>query len=143
MLLVSAFGASSSVGSDVAREKSHHFTWGADIVLFSMLIGYMAFNAPRNENSFLIKRGPLMLTLTGCILMLVDPSRHVLLDHDGVFFKPESLAMFDDAGNLSAAGRFGRSCTISGLICLVSGVAWFMKLPAMCYRLASSSQADS
>lgn len=140
---MSAFGASSSVGSDAAREKSHHFTWGADIVLFSMVIGYIACNTPRNEDSLFRKWGPLMLTLAGCILMLIDPSRHVLLDHDGVFFKPESLAMFDDNGNLTTAGRFGQLCTISGLICLISGVAWFMKLPAMCYRLASSSQADS
>lgn len=140
---MSAFGAGSSVGSEVAREKSHHFTWGADIVLFSIVIAYIAYNAPKNETRFVIKWGPLLLTITGCMLMLVDPSRHVLLDHGGVFFKPESLAMFDDAGNLSAAGRFGQLCTISGLICLSSGVAWFMKLPAICYRLSSSSQADS
>lgn len=140
---MSAFGASSSVGSAAAREKSHHFTWGADIVLFSMVIAYMAYNSPKNENRLLIKWGPIVLTITGCMMMLVDPSRHILLDHDGVFFKPESLAMFDDAGNLSAAGRFGQLCTISGLICLISGVAWFMKLPAICYRLAFSPQADS
>mmetsp|Transcript_1448 Transcript_1448/g.2591 ORF Transcript_1448/g.2591 Transcript_1448/m.2591 type:complete len:101 (-) Transcript_1448:590-892(-) len=74
------------------------------------------------------KRAPLVMLTMGSVLLVVDPIRHVLLDHDGVFIKPEKIAMFNDDGSLSLAGRTSQLCTVSGLVLLVLGLFSFMSL---------------
>lgn len=131
---MTAFGAGSSVASDTYREISHHFTLGADIVLFGAMVGYVARNSKPGE------WGPFAMLSVGSVLMIVDPLRHVLLDHGGVFFKPESIAMFADDGGLSFAGRTSQLCTVFGLLLLVMGVSWFMNLPQEFQRIMSSAK---
>mmetsp|Transcript_36533 Transcript_36533/g.104397 ORF Transcript_36533/g.104397 Transcript_36533/m.104397 type:complete len:83 (-) Transcript_36533:98-346(-) len=59
----------------------------------------------------------------GCILVLLDPLRHFLLDHNGIWFKPEHLAMYADSHHhLTPIGKFCQVATIVGLVLLVTGV---------------------
>ena len=53
----------------------------------------------------------------------------MLLDHGGVFFKEETLAMYSDFPQLSFAGRFGQLATIFGISAMVAGTLWFMQVP--------------
>lgn len=101
---------------------SHHFTIGADIVLFGAMIAYVATHSKPG------KWGPLAMISFGSLLLLIDPTRHVLLDHDGVFFKTESIAMYNDDGTLSLAGRTCQICTVSGLLLLFMGIFSFMNV---------------
>lgn len=69
------------------------------------------------------------LTCFGCALLLLDPMRHVLLDHGGVFFKESTLAMYSERGGLSPAGRFCRNSSIVGMLALVLGMLWYLRVP--------------
>jgi len=69
-----------------------------------------------------------MVTLA-CILLILDPSRHVLLDHGGVFFEEQSLAMYNGPGKLSAIGKFCQRASITGILMLLAGVVWHMRMP--------------
>lgn len=80
-----------------------------------------------------------MFVLLGCVLIMLDPSRHVLLDHGGVICEPQKLAMYADSeGHLTTVGSFCRWCTIVGLGLLTVGVIWVLQLPE---RLLKAVQA--
>jgi hypothetical protein len=59
----------------------------------------------------------------------MDVIRHMLLDHGGVFFKEETLAMYADYPKLSFAGRLCQLTTIFGLTALVLGTLWILQVP--------------
>mmetsp|Transcript_52587 Transcript_52587/g.94405 ORF Transcript_52587/g.94405 Transcript_52587/m.94405 type:complete len:144 (-) Transcript_52587:144-575(-) len=129
MLLVTAFGASSSVASDKAREASHYYTWGADVVVFSFMLWYMASHAPKGaqgakEGWWQTNRATLLAGV-GCVLMMVDPTRHLLLDQGvGV----DVLAMYNMDGSMTAVGNFGMFCTILGMVLMLVGMLWFYQV---------------
>mmetsp|Transcript_110810 Transcript_110810/g.201314 ORF Transcript_110810/g.201314 Transcript_110810/m.201314 type:complete len:84 (+) Transcript_110810:985-1236(+) len=75
------------------------------------------------------------MLIVGVMLILVDPTRHVLLDHDGVFFKPEFLSMYNYDGSLSPTGRTCQMFTIAGLVLLFTSICWFMNLGEEFYKL--------
>lgn len=112
------FGATSSIATPETKEAAHHFTVGADIVLFSALIWYVAKRCNRDW------WGPLVLVSCSVTLVMLDPTRHLLLDHGGVFFKDETLAMYGKGGVLTPVGRCCQICTVIGLTGLFSGVLW-------------------
>mmetsp|Transcript_72095 Transcript_72095/g.188954 ORF Transcript_72095/g.188954 Transcript_72095/m.188954 type:complete len:102 (+) Transcript_72095:437-742(+) len=74
--------------------------------------------------------GPLCLVTAGAVLAMLDPMRHLLLDHGGVFWAPEQLAMYTDAGSLSTVGHIFQVSTIMGVCCLFSGMLWYLEVPA-------------
>lgn len=125
--------ASGNIESDANREATHHFTFGADVVIFAMIIWYvfgMASNS-MGMTSWARKWGPLVMLITACTLLILDPIRHVLLDHGGVFFEEQDLAMYlhDGSGRMSFAGKFCQCASVSGLILMLCGVLWQMRLP--------------
>lgn len=127
-MLVTAFGVTGDVASSENREESHHVTLGADLVLFGCILWYLGTKSPSAKTTW--AKGPFLLTLVGVIFALLDPIRHVLLDHDGVFVEPEKLAMYADGeGNLTAVGTFCKWATVLGLTMMMSGVAWFLGIP--------------
>jgi len=129
LLLVTAFGAGSNVNTPGKRVFSHHFTFGADLVLFGYLIWQVGQTTARASRSWI----PCVLIVLGCLLVLLDTSRHVLLDHGGVFFEPQLLVMFTPTGDLSPIGRTCQWTTIIGLVLLFVGLASFFQLPAKIY----------
>jgi len=109
---------------------SHHFTLGADIVVFGWLIYFVAETTLKDRVSHKwCKFGPLLLVILGSLLTVVDISRHVLLDHGGVICPPRKLSMFNLDGSLSAVGRFCQACTWIGLSFLIVGVIWLVEIP--------------
>eukprot|EP00928_Gymnodinium_smaydae_P043340 TRINITY_DN2905_c0_g1_i1.p2 TRINITY_DN2905_c0_g1~~TRINITY_DN2905_c0_g1_i1.p2 ORF type:complete len:145 (+),score=37.68 TRINITY_DN2905_c0_g1_i1:379-813(+) len=133
--MVTAFGAASSVASDTMKDVSHHFTLGADLVMFAALIAFVAAKTPRErlgEKPFAggARRWlPLVLVSLGCALVMVDVTRHVLNDHGGVIAPEESLSMYVGAGHskLSRLGRFCQVSTISGVLFMLLGQALLLK----------------
>jgi len=145
LLLVALFpAASGSIESDSNREAFHHFTFGADLVLFACMIAYVqrAAAASRAEQSAASKWGPLVVLTLGCCLLILDPIRHVLLDHGGVFFKEQTLAMYSVLGGLSPMGKACQIASISGMILMVSGVLWHMRMPEALLRNLSTSESS-
>lgn len=64
----------------------------------------------------------------GGILLILDPTRHVLLDHGGVFFEIDSLVMFRNH-HLSPIGKISQASSIVGLGMFFIGMLWFMMVP--------------
>lgn len=126
---MTAFGAGGDVATDAKREWSHHFTFGADLVLYSWLIWTVADGAARRQHHGLGTWGPVGLVVVGCALTLLDITRHVLLDHGGVLFEEKTLAMYNNAGGLSPAGRFCQISTVVGLTLMICGIIWFLGIP--------------
>lgn len=129
-MLMPALGR--SIGSDSNREAAHHFTFGADIVLFGMVIAYvgrMAIESKEFSHSWASRWGPLVTVALGCTLLLLDPIRHILLDHGGVFFQEQDMAMYNMQGGLTPIGQLSQYTSIAGMSLLVAGVAWHMKIP--------------
>lgn len=62
-------------------------------------------------------------------MLIIDPARHILLDHGGVFFEERTLAMYSSKGGLSPMGKFCQAASIIGMVFLVSGVIWHIRLP--------------
>lgn len=69
------------------------------------------------------------MVIVGCVLVIIDPTRHILLDHGGVFFKESDMAMYKSGGHLSAMGHFCQKATILGIVSLVAGVMWHIRMP--------------
>jgi len=123
---------SRSIESDASREAAHHFTIGADVVLFGTVIVYVgrtAFETQLSPRSWASHWGPLVFVSLGCTLLVLDPTRHILLDHGGVFFKEQDLAMYSSTGGLSTVGMLCQCLSIAGMVLLLSGVLWHMKVP--------------
>jgi len=81
-----------------------------------------------------------MLVSLGCALLILDPIRHILLDHGGVFFEEQSLAMYASGGGLTAVGTFCQWTSISGMVLLLAGVMWHMRMPEALASKFSSAQ---
>lgn len=125
MIAVTAFGAANHVASGWAKEVSHHVTFGADMVFFGVLV-WMLTDA-KKDNS-LAGLGPLILAVLSITLLMIDPTRHLLLDHGGVFCEPASLRMYmmvDKKQVLSPIGAFSQAATIVGFILLALAVMSF------------------
>jgi hypothetical protein len=138
---VALFPAASGFESDSNREAFHHFTFGVDIVLFTFVVYYiyrMTAGSMRNA-SFISRWGPLIMVTMACIFLILDPSRHVLLDHGGVFFAEQDLAMYGEGG-LSPVGKFCQTISIVGIVLLLAGVMWHMRVPeALLAKLSSDA----
>jgi hypothetical protein len=138
LLLVALFPAANghAIDTDSSRETSHHITFGADIVIFGFMIWYvtgMAASAPKSH-PFLTRWGPSMAVSLGCLLLIIDPTRHILLDHGGIFFEERSLAMYARDGGLSPIGHFCQVAAIIGFTALILGVMWHMRVPEAIMR---------
>lgn len=140
--MVTAFGAGSNLASNENREAAHHFTFGADLVLFLALCLYIALGTVKHRQALppMSKWGPLILVIVGSLLALVDVLRHLLLDHGGVFFKEETLAMYSDFPKLSWAGRIGQLSTIFGIASMFLGTLWYLQITDRFKEIMRQSQ---
>lgn len=94
------------------------------MVFFGWLIWTVAASTSQERagQARLLLQAATCLVVSGCGLSLVDPLRHILLDHGGVFFEESSLSMYNDSGGLTAIGKACQVCTIVGLSSLVCGI---------------------
>jgi hypothetical protein len=77
------------------------------------------------------------MVVVGSVLIMVDTTRHMLLDHGGVIAQPEKIAMYNNDGSLSPVGQFCQRCTVVGLVMLLSGMLWFLDFPKKVYSAFS------
>jgi len=109
---------------------SHHMTVGANSVIFGYLVWYlikMKDASSKRLNSHTIRNMGIAIACVaaGSIFLMLDPLRHVLLDHGGVIAAPTTLSMYSATGDLSFIGHTCQLATISGLCLLVVGLLWF------------------
>mmetsp|Transcript_30206 Transcript_30206/g.54834 ORF Transcript_30206/g.54834 Transcript_30206/m.54834 type:complete len:139 (-) Transcript_30206:90-506(-) len=131
--MVTAFGMGGTVASDGKREASHHFTLGANLVLFGLLLWKVyGKGASSGSKPWTQRWGAFILCTLGCTLLMWDTVRHVLLDHGGVFFKIEDLVMYNHYGGLTPMGHISQSAAVFGFLMLLSGVLWFAGVLELC-----------
>lgn len=85
----------------------------------------------------IIRWGPFMCTALGALMIMVDLTRHVLLDLE---LAGGELAMYNDSGGLSTVGKVGVILTWSGLALFVSGILWFVEVPSHAQRWWAARQ---
>jgi len=104
--------------------------FGLNLGLFVVMAMYVYMkSAKKAQDDMVLKWGPLALVVTGALLVMVDLTRHVLLDLD---LAGEELAMYaadKDDGSLSTVGVIGVTCTWIGVACIATGIGWFVDLP--------------
>lgn len=69
---------------------------------------------------------PFAVLVTASLLVMVDPTRHILLDADVAV---STLHMFNADGSLTAAGKIGQLASWVGNVLLFVGLVWYV-LPA-------------
>lgn len=69
-----------------------------------------------------------MFVVMGCVLLIWDPIRHLMLDHGG-FGMERQLAMYSEDGGLSPMGHFSQRTTQLGVLLLSVGLMWFLEAP--------------
>lgn len=102
------------------------------------------FVVGRRNNSF-SALWPVVLAVLSTVLLLLDPIRHILLDHGGVFFQVEDLAMYTKINGhvaLSVIGRLSQIATVVGFILLLLAIAGYFNLPQRCFGKPKACSAD-
>lgn len=67
--------------TSASRHVSHYLNWGIDVVLLSAVTIYLWNESTKRQSSSHVGvYGPTYLVLLGSILILADPTRHVLQD---------------------------------------------------------------
>mmetsp|Transcript_70395 Transcript_70395/g.228878 ORF Transcript_70395/g.228878 Transcript_70395/m.228878 type:complete len:114 (+) Transcript_70395:428-769(+) len=99
----------------------------ANLVFFGWLIWTVAGDTMRRAKTSIGKWAPGFMVTLGCALAMIDPTRHVLLDHGGVFFQERTLAMYKD-GHLSTIGKFSQMSTWIGLSILFCGMLLYLDI---------------
>lgn len=110
------------------REFCHHMTFGADLVFFAGAIWYTASETAgrsRSEDSFFAKWGAVIFVVMGCMLLILDPTRHLVLDHGG-FGMQKQLAAYNEDGALTPTGLAFKRATHLGVLLLSVGLLWFV-----------------
>jgi len=70
--------------------------------------------------------------LLGCMLVMLDVGRHIILDSN-LLARSEVLAMYGDDGQLTPVGRACRFFTILGMMLIGFSVAWLVGIPDKIY----------
>lgn len=109
-----------------------------NLAAFSSLLTFVAVKTPAKRRSLppLKRWGPFIGLTVASLLVMVDLTRHVLLD---AHLFVQELHMFNEDGSLTPAGRCGVLATWVGNILLIISLVWYV-LPA---HLASFGDAKT
>lgn len=122
MVLGALLGGAAEFFTPKARAFGHALFWGLNFGLFVVMSIYVGLKE---------KWGPFALVVTGALLVMVDLTRHILLDFEIV---GEQGAMYNDnedgSSELSLIGMVGVVCTWLGILSIGIGLGWFVNLPA-------------
>lgn len=120
-----------------ARAIGHAMFWGLNFGLFVVMSAYIYLKTIKKEQEDLaMKWAPMALVVTGAMLVMVDLTRHVLLDLE---LAGAALAMYNDAGGLTVVGIIGVTCTWLGVACVFTGIALFADLPSKVLKAWNSA----
>lgn len=142
MLLSFALGGVAELMSPKARAIGHATFWGVNFGLFVCLSMYYWKRTAVARKGMELQWAPFTITVLGACLIMVDLTRHVLLDLD---LAGAELAMYtDEEGafmDLSTVGLVGFICTWVGWGLLSIGIAWFVDLPGKAAAALASLSA--
>lgn len=133
MILGVVLGGAAEFFTPKARAIGHAMFWGVNFGLFVVVSNYLLMKAKKDEENLAVKWGPFTLVTLGALLVMVDLTRHVLLDLE---LAGEELAMYNDDGGLTKVGQIGVMCTWIGVTMVATGVMWFANLPAKVLKAA-------
>lgn len=115
-----------------SRRLAHTLMFALNLAAFSSLLTFVAVKTPakRGHLAFPWCWGPFLGQLLASLLIMVDLTRHVLLDAE--LFAAE-LHMFNPDMSLTRAGKIGMYSTWLGNFLLLVSVVWYV-LPARSNR---------
>jgi hypothetical protein len=121
-LLVASLIGVYDIATAKYREAAHSISFGFHIGIFGVLLPqlFARTRQQRSELGSFQKWLPFSLATLGAALIMVDLTRHMILDQG--FFEKQ-LSMYNDGGGLTFAGKFGVVCTWLGVISLVIGTS--------------------
>mmetsp|Transcript_50 Transcript_50/g.131 ORF Transcript_50/g.131 Transcript_50/m.131 type:complete len:138 (+) Transcript_50:147-560(+) len=109
-----------------SRRLAHTMMFAVNLAAFSSLLTFVAVKTPGKRagiSGALERWGPFLGLLSAALLVMVDLTRHILLDA-GLMIS--TLHMFNADGSLTPAGRTGMVSTWVGNGLLVLSLVWFV-----------------
>lgn len=77
---------------------------------------------------------PSIVLELGMLMLMVDPTRHLFLEHGGVLFELDTLKMYASNHELTPAGKFSQIMTIAGFAILVVSLALYWDLQSIIFE---------
>mmetsp|Transcript_23432 Transcript_23432/g.43143 ORF Transcript_23432/g.43143 Transcript_23432/m.43143 type:complete len:132 (-) Transcript_23432:84-479(-) len=114
-----------SLAAEIVRAAAHSLMWGLQAGTLTSLVAYMWVNLPTSRKSNRLLSVPIMCTLLGTVLVLLDLTRHVILDQG--YFGPELRMYSPSGGGLTVVGRCGMVATWLGFVLILVGTLWFLQ----------------
>jgi len=115
-----------------AREAGHWVTFGLTIFMMLCIIAYTAYKSRDRWGSHWERFGPLYLVSVSAVLVMADPTRHILQDVHVWEAGPNewSSSMYrsgcshESMACLSVIGWLFEACTYVGFALLIIGSMW-------------------
>jgi len=128
VVLGAFLGGAAEFFTPKARAIGHALFWGLNLGLFAVAALYLYTQTPkvRAAEPLALKWGPFICVVLGAFLVMLDLTRHCLLD---LGLAGEELAMYTDDGDLSTVGMTGVTCTWIGVVLISIGFSWWVNLP--------------
>mmetsp|Transcript_103400 Transcript_103400/g.267445 ORF Transcript_103400/g.267445 Transcript_103400/m.267445 type:complete len:140 (+) Transcript_103400:258-677(+) len=111
--------------SMASRRLAHTLMFSFNLAAFASLLTFVGVKTPGKRAGLpMFERwGPFLGLLVASLLVMVDLTRHILLDAE-LFIS--ALHMFNADGSLTAAGRIGMLSTWIGNGLLIVSLIWFV-----------------
>lgn len=140
-LLVASLLGLYDIATAKYREAAHSISFGLHIGIFAVLLPQLFWRSydQRKHLGFWQQWVPFTLAALGAALIMVDLSRHMLLDQ-GLF--ENSLGMYAEGGGLTRVGKIGVTCTWLGVVALVIGTSWLTSFSSRMQKLFSHNTSD-
>lgn len=140
-LLIAVIVGIHDIAAAKYREAAHSITFGFHLGIFAVLLPQLFSRTlqQRSQMGYFMKWSPFALAGTGALLVMVDLTRHMMLDQgffEGVF------DMYDDNGHLTFVGKIGVACTWLGVIALVIGTSWLTSFSSRLQKFFSSTSNE-
>jgi hypothetical protein len=133
-------GLVSGTVSSAARSMGHYIAFGLTSFLMILVIIFIARGLKYRRGKWWQRNGPLTMVILAALLILADPSRHVLQDI-GAWPPPGSSQYRWDCDSesircLSVVGWiFTIGCTYIGFTLLVIGTLWNANIISKCRKI--------
>jgi len=112
--------------SAAARKTGHLVSFIITLVMMIVLVAYTAYHSRTRELPRWSKYGPLVLTVVASFLIMAEPTRHIVTDHnlwaDGAMYRDDCDT--ESVRCLSFVGWMFELCTWFGFTFLIVGSLW-------------------
>jgi len=124
-------GAFSNLNTPEYRQLSHTLGFAVNLAAFSSMLMFVAVKTPGKRRRLppVEKWAPFAILVVASLLLMVDPTRHILLDSS---IAVDALHMFNPDHSLTPAGKIGQGSTWVGNVLLFGGLVWYVLPPRPC-----------